>query len=85
MNEINKKKKISNLKLVKKLSIVAISAKNKNKKRKYKINKNIFYNNPIEIYSKKNIDILFEVIGQSDGISKKMLKQLLKKNKCNYS
>ena len=72
LNELNIKKKDIELKTGKKIKLVAISAKNKNKKRKYKIDKNIFYNNPIEIIKKKNIDILFEVIGQSDGISKKL-------------
>ena len=79
LNELNIKKKDIELKTGKKIKLVAISAKNKNKKRKYKIDKNIFYNNPIEVIKKKNIDILFEVIGQSDGISKKIVKLALSK------
>ena len=71
LNELNIKKKDIELKTGKKIKIVAISAKNLNKKRKFKINKKIFYKNPINIIKKKNIDILFEVIGSSDGISKK--------------
>ena len=73
VNEINRKKKDIELKTGKKIQIVAVSAKNKNKKRKFKINKNIFFKNPFEIFKKKKIDILFEVIGKSDGISKKIV------------
>ena len=32
------------------INIVAISAKNKNKKRNFKINKKIFYTNPLKLY-----------------------------------
>ena len=48
-NELNRKKKEIESKTGKIINIVAISAKNPNKKRKYKINKNIFYKNPLEI------------------------------------
>ena len=53
--------------------------KNKNKKRKFKINKKIFYSNPFKIFKDKKIDILFENIGLSDGISKKIVEEVLKK------
>ena len=76
LNELNTKKKDIELKTGKKIEIVAISAKNKNKKRKFKINKSIFFKNPIDIIKNKKINILFEVIGQSDGVSKKLLKHL---------
>ena len=74
---ITKKKDIEN-KTGRKINIVAISAKNKNKKRRFKINKNIFFRNPLDILKKRNIDILFECIGQSDGISKKIVENALK-------
>ena len=54
-NELNKKKKDIEVKTGKKINIVAISAKNKNKKRKFKINKNIFFKNPLKIINKKKI------------------------------
>ena len=79
LNELNTKKKDIELKTGKKIQIVAISAKNKNKKRKFKINKSIFFKNPIDIINKKNIDILFEVVGKSDGISKKIVEAALKR------
>ncbi len=78
-NELNIKKKNIQTKTGKKINIVAISAKNKNKKRKYKINKKIFYKNSLNIFSKKKIDILFEVIGNSDGISKKIVELAIKR------
>ena len=77
-NELNTKKKDIELKTGKKIDIVAISAKNKNKKRKFKINKSIFFKNPLNIIKNKKIDILFEVIGQSDGVSKKIVETALK-------
>ena len=81
-NELNTKKKEIETKTGKKINIVAISAKNKNKKRRFKINKKIFYINPLKIFKEKKIDILFESVGHSDGISKKIVEHALK-NKIN--
>ena len=75
---IQKKKEIEN-KSGKKIKIVAVSAKNRNKKRLFKINKKIFYSNPIKILQNKNVDVLFECVGLSDGISKKIVEMALKK------
>ena len=77
-NEIKTKKKEIEIKTDKKIEIVAISAKNIKKKRNFKINKNIFYSNPLKVFSKK-IDVLFECIGLSDGISKKIVETALRK------
>ena len=77
-NELNNKKKEIEIKTGKKIKIVAISAKNKNKKRRFKINKKIFFKNPLNIFKEKKIDILFE----SDGVSKKVVEFALK-NKIN--
>ncbi len=77
-NELNTKKKDIELKTGKKIKIVAISAKNINKKRKFKIKKSIFFKNPLDIIKKNKIDILFEVVGQSDGISKRIVEIALK-------
>ena len=82
LNEINKKRDEIETKTGKKIVIAAISAKNINKKRKFKINKKIFYKNPLEIIKSKKIDILIEAIGMSDGISKKIVIAALK-NKIN--
>ncbi len=78
LNEINTKKRDIELKTGKKINVVAISAKSRNKKRKFKINKKIFYRNPLNIIKNKNIDILFEVIGSSDGVSKSVVENALK-------
>jgi len=78
LNELNTKKKEIELKTGKKIHIVAVSARNINKKRRFKINKKKFYKNPLEIFNKTKVDILFEVIGLSDGISKKVVEAALK-------
>jgi len=79
LNELNTKKKEIELKTGKKINVVAVSAKNINKKRRFKVNKKIFYKNPLEIFNKTKVDILFEAIGLSDGISKKIVETALKK------
>ena len=78
-NELRLKKKEIEKKTGKKIRVVAISAKNINKKRQFPINKKIFYKNPIKIFSNEKIDILFECVGLSDGISKKIVEIALKK------
>ena len=78
VNELNKKKRDIEIKTGKKIKLIAISAKNINKKRKFKINKKIFYKNPLNIFKIKKVDILFECIGLSDGISKKIVESALK-------
>ena len=77
-NELKIKKTDIETKTGKQIKIVAISAKNKNKKRKFKIDKKIFYSNPLNIFKYK-IDILIECIGLSDGISKSIVEKALNK------
>ncbi len=62
-NELITKKKDIEIKTGKEIQIVAISAKNKSKKRKFKINKRIFYKNPLHIIKDRKADILIEAIG----------------------
>ena len=81
-NELISKKREIEIKTGKRINIVAISAKNRNKKRRFNIDKKIFYSNPLKIFKEKKIDILFECIGLSDGISKKIVEYALK-NKVN--
>ena len=78
LNELNHKKKNIEIKTGTKINVVAISAKNIKKKRKFKINKRIFYTNPFDILKKHKVDILFEAIGLSDGVSKKIVEKALK-------
>jgi len=63
------------------INILAISAKNINKKRNFKFNKKIFYKNPLLISNNPKIDIIFELIGFSGGISKKVVEVALKNKK----
>ncbi len=76
--ELNLQRRNIEIKTAKKIKIIAISAKDKTKKRKYHINKKIFYKNPIKIIKELKPDILFEVVGLSDGISKKVVETALK-------
>ncbi len=78
LNELNHKKKNIEIKTGTKINVVAISAKNIKKKRKFKINKRIFYTNPFDILKKHKVDILFEAIGLSDSVSKKIVEKALK-------
>ena len=78
-NELKIKQKDIEKKTGKKINIVAISAKKKDKKRRFKIDKKIFYKNPLNILKKKKIDILFECIGLSEGVSKKVVETALRK------
>ena len=77
LKQLIKKRKEILIKTGKKIKVVAISAKNINKKRDFKINKKIFFRNPLNIFS-KDIDIIFELVGNSDGISKKVVEKALK-------
>ena len=78
LNQLNIKKKEIERITGKKIYVVAVSAKSINKKRRFKVNKKIFYKNPLEIFNKTKVDILFEAIGLSDGISKKVVETALK-------
>ena len=53
LNELNIKKKNIELKTGKKINVVAVSARNISKERRFKVNKKIFYKNPLEIFKKK--------------------------------
>ena len=78
-NELKTQTKLIQKKTGKTIKIVGISAKNKKKKRKFKIDNKIFYSDPLKILKEKKIDILFECIGLSDGISKKIVELALQK------
>ena len=78
LNELNTKKKEIELITGKRINIVAASAKNIKKKRKFKVNKDIFFKNPLDIFKLNKVDILFEAIGMSDGISKRVVETALR-------
>ena len=79
--EILEKRKDILIKTGTNISILAVSAKNLNKKRKIRFNKNIFFKNPLAIANNPKIDIIFELIGFSNGISKKIVETALKNKK----
>jgi len=58
-----------------------ISAKKFNKKRKVKIPKAKWIKNPISLASKKDVDIIVELIGGSENVAKKIVFSALKKGK----
>jgi homoserine dehydrogenase len=63
------------------INIVGVSAKNINKKRNFKFKKNIFFKNPLDITKNPKVNIVIELIGLSDGISKKIVENALKNKK----
>ena len=79
--EIISKKKEINLKTGTNIDIVAISAKKINKKRSFKFKKKIFFKNPLNIIKNPKVNIVIELIGLSDGISKKIVENSLKNRK----
>ena len=79
--EIISKKKEIKLKTAKNIDIVAISAKNINKKRSFKFKKKIFFKNSLNIIKNPKVNIVIELIGLSDGISKKIVENSLKNRK----
>ena len=79
--EINSIKSEINSNLGFKIKIIGVAVKNPKKKRAIKINKNLFYKNPIDLVKNNKVNILFELIGMSDGISKKVVEIALKNKK----
>ena len=79
--EIISNKREIGLKTGTNINIVAVSAKNINKKRNFKVRKNIFFKNPLDITKNPKVNIVIELIGLSDGISKKIVENALKNKK----
>ena len=63
------------------LDIKYVSAKNRFKKRRLKIPKNKWLKNYAEIYKKKDVNIVVELIGGSDGAAKKLVFESIKNRK----
>ncbi len=79
--EIISNKKDIGLKTNTNISIVAISAKNINKKRSFKVKRKIFSKKPLDIVKNPKVNIVIELIGKSDGISKQIVENALKNKK----
>jgi len=78
---LEKNKKTITIKTGKVPFVKYISAKSINKKRSIKIPKSKWFKNPMYLTSKKNIDVIVELIGGSDGIAKKIVFSALKNKK----
>ena len=62
-------------------NITYISAKNKNRKRNFKINRKIWLNNYLDPTKNKNVDLIVELIGGAEGPAKKLVFEALKNKK----
>ena len=62
-------------------NIIYVSAKNRNKKRYIKINKKKWLNNYLDATKLKDVDIIVELIGGSEGAAKKLVFSALKNSK----
>jgi len=78
---LEKNKKTITIKTGKVPFVKYISAKNISKKRNIKIPKSKWFKNPMYLTSKKDIDVIVELIGGSDGIAKKIVFSALKNKK----
>ena len=58
-----------------------VSARNKRKKRKIKINKNQWLDNYLDATKKKDVDLIVELIGGAEGAAKKLVFNALKNKK----
>ena len=62
-------------------NIIFISAKNKNRKRGFKVNKKIWLNNYLDATKDKKVDLIVELIGGAEGPAKKLVFEALKNKK----
>ncbi len=78
---LNKNKKILSKKNNCIPNVIYVSAKNKKRKRGFKINDKIWLNNYLDATKIKNIDLIVELIGGSEGPAKKLVFSALKNKK----
>ncbi len=78
---LNKNKKILSKKNNCIPNVIYISAKNKNRNRGFKINKNIWLNNYLDSTKNKSVDLIVELIGGAEGPAKKLVFEALKNKK----
>ena len=80
-DHLNKNKKIIKEKTNTDLEIKYVSARNKLKKRRFKIPKYKWLMNYSDAYKKDDIDIVIELIGGSEGPAKKLVFNSIKNGK----
>ncbi len=78
---LNKNKKILSKKNNCIPNIVFVSAKNKQRKRGFRINKKIWLNNYLDATKDKKVDLIIELIGGAEGPAKKLVFSALKNKK----
>ena len=78
---LNKNKKILSKKNNCIPNITHISARNKNRKRGFKIHKKIWLNNYLDATKNNNVDLIVELIGGAEGPAKKLVFNALKNKK----
>ena len=80
-NYLNKNKRILSKKNNCIPNILFVSAKNKKRKRKIKIKKKLWLKNYLDATKDKNVDLIIELIGGSEGAAKKLVFNALKNKK----
>ena len=81
LNYLNKNKKILSKKNNCIPNVLFVSAKNKKRKRKIKIKKKLWLKNYLDATKDKNVDLIIELIGGSEGAAKKLVFNALKNKK----
>ncbi len=80
-NYLNKNKKILSKKNNCVPNVLFVSAKNQKRKRKIKIKKKLWLKNYLDATKDKNVDLIIELIGGSEGAAKKLVFNALKNKK----
>ena len=80
-NYLNKNKNILSKKNNCIPNVIFVSAKNKKRKRKIKIKKKLWLKNYLDATKDKNVDLIIELIGGSEGAAKKLVFNALKNKK----
>ena len=62
-------------------NVIYLSAKNRNRKRGFKINNNQWVKNYLDVTKKKEVDLIVELIGGSEGPAKKLVFNALENKK----
>ncbi len=81
INLINKQKEKIKLRTGVDLKIVSICAKSRKKKRPFNLTSFNWSNDPISLTKDKNVDVIVELVGGENGISRKVIEEGIKQGK----